>query len=173
MRTKIAIQGIKGSFHHQVVNEYFPKDVEIDECLSFEELIDSLVTGKSDQAVMAIENSIAGPIIPNYALIDKNNLHIIGEHYLDIHQNLMSFSKANLQCAAVATSVPINNPVSALAFFNHFKPISPTPSNPPGRVLGFQIPALKTLTSESFNSCAIFNTCSSVSALQGPAITNG
>ncbi len=70
MRTKIAIQGIKGSFHHQVVNEYFPKDVEIDECLSFEELIDSLVTGKSDQAVMAIENSIAGPIIPNYALID-------------------------------------------------------------------------------------------------------
>jgi prephenate dehydratase len=38
---------------------------------------------------MAIENSIAGPIIPNYALIDKNNLHIIGEHYLRIHQNLM------------------------------------------------------------------------------------
>jgi prephenate dehydratase len=31
---------------------------------------------------MAIENSIAGPIIPNYALIDKHNLHIIGEHYL-------------------------------------------------------------------------------------------
>jgi prephenate dehydratase len=38
---------------------------------------------------MAIENSIAGPIIPNYALIDKNNLHIIGEYYVRIHQNLM------------------------------------------------------------------------------------
>ena len=97
MRTKIAIQGIKGSFHHQVVNEYFPKDVEIDECLSFEELIDSLVTGKSDQAVMAIENSIAGPIIPNYALIDKNNLHIIGEHYLDIHQNLMALKGQKIE----------------------------------------------------------------------------
>lgn len=90
MTTKIAIQGIKGSFHHQVVNEYFSENVEIDECLSFEELIDSLLSGKSDQAVMAIENSIAGPIIPNYALIDKNNLHIIGEHYLSIHQNLMA-----------------------------------------------------------------------------------
>jgi prephenate dehydratase len=90
MTTKIAIQGIKGSFHHQVVKEYFSENVEIDECLSFEELIDSLITGKSDQAVMAIENSIAGPIIPNYALIDKNNLHIIGEHYLSIHQNLMT-----------------------------------------------------------------------------------
>ncbi|WP_264535264.1 prephenate dehydratase [Flavobacterium sp. N1736] len=90
MTTKIAIQGIKGSFHHQVVKEYFSENVEIDECLSFEELIDSLLSGKSDQAVMAIENSIAGPIIPNYALIDKNNLHIIGEHYLSIHQNLMT-----------------------------------------------------------------------------------
>ena len=90
MRTKIAIQGIKGSFHHQVVQEYFGQDVALDECLSFEELVDSLLSGKSDQAVMAIENSIAGPIIPNYALIDKNNLHIVGEHYLDIHQNLMA-----------------------------------------------------------------------------------
>lgn len=90
MTTKIAIQGIKGSFHHQVVKEYFSENVEIDECLSFDELIDSLLSGKTDQAVMAIENSIAGPIIPNYALIDKNNLHIIGEHYLSIHQNLMT-----------------------------------------------------------------------------------
>jgi len=107
MRTKIAIQGIKGSFHHQVVNEYFPKDVEIDECLSFEELIDSLVTGKSDQAVMAIENSIAGPIIPNYALIDKNNLHIIGEHYLDIHQNLMALKGQKMEVIQEVHSHPM------------------------------------------------------------------
>nr|WP_315157394.1 prephenate dehydratase [uncultured Flavobacterium sp.] len=90
MRTKIAIQGIKGSFHHQVAKDYFYQNVVVDECLSFEELVDSLLNGDSDQAVMAIENSIAGPIIPNYALIDKNNLHIIGEHYLDIIQNLMA-----------------------------------------------------------------------------------
>ena len=89
MEIKVAIQGIKGSFHHQVAQEYFGEDVEIDPCLSFEELVDSLLSGKTEQAVMAIENSIAGPIIPNYALIDKNNLHIIGEHYLRIHQNLM------------------------------------------------------------------------------------
>jgi prephenate dehydratase len=55
----------------------------------FEELVDSLLSGRTEQ-VMAIENSIAGPIIPNYALIDKHNLHIIGEHYLRIHQNLMA-----------------------------------------------------------------------------------
>ncbi|MBZ4037201.1 prephenate dehydratase [Flavobacterium sp. 17A] len=97
MTTKIAIQGIKGSFHHQVVKEYFSENVDIDECLSFEELIDSLIAGKSDQAVMAIENSIAGPIIPNYALIDKNNLHIIGEHYLNIQQNLMALKGQKIE----------------------------------------------------------------------------
>ncbi len=97
MTTKIAIQGIKGSFHHQVVKEYFSENVDIDECLSFEELIDSLIAGKSDQAVMAIENSIAGPIIPNYALIDKNNLHIIGEHYLNIQQNLMALKGQQIE----------------------------------------------------------------------------
>jgi prephenate dehydratase len=97
MRTKIAIQGIKGSFHHQVAQDYFYQNIEVDECLSFEELVASLLAGKSDQAVMAIENSIAGPIIPNYALIDKNNLHIIGEHYLDIHQNLMALKGQKIE----------------------------------------------------------------------------
>jgi prephenate dehydratase len=90
MQEKIAIQGIKGSFHHQVAQEYFNENVLVDECLSFELLVDSLLNNTSQQAIMAIENSIAGAILPNYALIDKNNLHISGEYYLDIIQNLMS-----------------------------------------------------------------------------------
>ena len=88
----VAIQGIKGSFHHQVAQEYFYKDTNLDECLSFDELIDSVLKNKSTKAVMAIENSIAGAIISNYALIDKNNLIIIGEYYLAIHQNLMALN---------------------------------------------------------------------------------
>ena len=107
MDNKVAIQGIKGSFHHQVAQEYYDQNVEIDECLSFEELVDSLLSGKSDQAVMAIENSIAGPIIPNYALIDKNNLHIIGEHYLKIHQNLMALKGQKIENITEVHSHPM------------------------------------------------------------------
>lgn len=107
METKIAIQGIVGSFHHQVAQEYYEQNIIVDECLSFEELVDSLLTGKSDQAVMAIENSIAGPIIPNYALIDKNNLHIIGEHYLNISQNLMALKGQNLEDIVEVHSHPM------------------------------------------------------------------
>lgn len=89
METKIAIQGIKGSFHHQVAQEYFHENVLVEECLTFDILVESLLHQEAQLGVMAIENSIAGSIIPNYALLDKNGLHIIGEYYLNIIQNLM------------------------------------------------------------------------------------
>ena len=45
---------------------------------------------------MALENSIAGSIIPNYALIDTNELYITGEYYLDVQHNLMALSGQNI-----------------------------------------------------------------------------
>ncbi|WP_298221580.1 prephenate dehydratase [Flavobacterium sp.] len=107
MNSSIAIQGIKGSFHHQVVLEYFSEARDVEECLSFEEVVASLLAEKASQAVMALENSIAGSIIPNYALIDKNNLQIIGEHYLDIHQNLMALDGQQLKDIAEIHSHPM------------------------------------------------------------------
>ncbi len=90
MKLKIAIQGVKGSNHHQVAKEYFGDTIELVECLSFDTLIENLMNGIADKGVMAIENSIAGSIIPNYNLVYHNNIHIIGEHYLSIHHNLMA-----------------------------------------------------------------------------------
>ena len=107
MIQKVAIQGIKGSFHHQVALEYYHQEIEVDECMSFEELVDSLLSGKSNQAVMAIENSIAGSIIPNYALIDKNNLHVIGEYYMDIHQNFMALKGQKVEDISEVHSHPM------------------------------------------------------------------
>jgi prephenate dehydratase len=88
----IAIQGIKGSFHHEVAQLYFSDNAEVVECVSFDGTVESLLKGDSDYSVMALENSIAGSIIPNYALIDTHNLHIVGEHYLDIQHHLMALN---------------------------------------------------------------------------------
>lgn len=96
MRKRIAIQGIKGSNHYQVAREYFGDQIELVECLSFHGLVDQLLEGKADKGVMAIENSIAGSIIPNYALVYENKLHIIGEHYLNIHHHLMGLKGQSL-----------------------------------------------------------------------------
>ena len=103
----IAIQGIQGSFHHQVATDYFGSEIGIDECMSFETLVESLLSGKSQKAVMAIENSIAGSIIPNYALIDRYNLQVKGEHYLNIHQNLMALPGQNISDLTEVHSHPM------------------------------------------------------------------
>lgn len=119
MNTKIAIQGILGSFHHQVAQEYFGINAQVDECLSFDALVDSLISKKSAVAVMAIENSIAGSIIPNYALIDANDLHIIGEHYINVHHNLLALKG---QSIADITEV-YSHPMALLqckAFFRQY-----------------------------------------------------
>ena len=87
---KIAIQGIQGSFHHIVAEGFFGKNIILKECMSFTEIPDLLKNDEVDSAVMAIENSIAGAILPNYALIDEYNLNIEGEIYLNIHHHLMA-----------------------------------------------------------------------------------
>jgi len=119
MNRKIAIQGILGSFHHQVAQEYFGQDADVDECLSFDALVDSLMSKKSSVAVMAIENSIAGSIIPNYARIDDNDLHIIGEHYISVHHNLLALKGQSISDIKEVYSHPMAL-LQCKAFFRQF-----------------------------------------------------
>ncbi len=94
---KVAIQGIRGSFHDIVARQYFGDKIELIECMSFTEIPILLKNNAVDSAVMAIENSIAGAILPNYALIDEYNLDIEGELYLNIHHNLMALKGQTLK----------------------------------------------------------------------------
>ncbi len=103
----VAIQGVKGSFHHIVSQDYFGEQTAVNECLSFDETVEALLSGKTEAAIMALENSIAGSIIPNYALIDANNLHIVGEHYLDIQHNLMALPNQTIQDVKEVYSHPM------------------------------------------------------------------
>jgi prephenate dehydratase len=93
----VAIQGIRGSYHHIVSLQYFENPVQVIECMTFDRVVDSLITNESDAVIMALENSIAGSILPNYALINKYNLHIVGEHYLDIQHNLMALPNQTIE----------------------------------------------------------------------------
>ena len=93
---KIAIQGIKGSFHHIVAEKFFGENIELAECMSFTEIPVLLKNDRVESAVMAIENSIAGAILPNYALIDEYELSIEGEVYVNIHHHLMALEGQDL-----------------------------------------------------------------------------
>lgn len=87
---KVAIQGYEGSFHQEAARKFFGKNAEVIPCDTFRQVIKIASDKKqSDGAVMAIENSIAGSILPNYNLLQKSNLTIIGEKYLHIRQHLL------------------------------------------------------------------------------------
>lgn len=91
MTKKISIQGYEGSFHQIAAQEFFGKDVEVIPCATFRDVVKIASSSKeSDGGCMAIENSIAGSILPNYTLLQKSKLKITGEIYLQIHQNLMT-----------------------------------------------------------------------------------
>ncbi len=107
MNKPIAIQGIKGSFHHEVVQHYFNSNAEVVECMSFDSAVDSLLHEDTDTIVMALENSIAGSIIPNYALIDNHHLTIVGEYYLDIQHNLMALPEQSIEDIVEVHSHPM------------------------------------------------------------------
>lgn len=85
---KISIQGIKGAFHEEAARLYFKDDITIVENLTFEQVIESVTTEKSDAGIMAIENTISGTIHSNLELIKNAKLLITGEIYLRIEQNL-------------------------------------------------------------------------------------
>jgi prephenate dehydratase len=122
MIKSVAIQGIKGSFHHIVSQEYFDDTIDVLECLTFDRVVSSLIDKETDAVIMALENSIAGSIIPNYALIDDSNLHIVGEHYLDIQHNLMALPGQSLEDIKEVYSHPMAL-LQCKAFFKKYPQI--------------------------------------------------
>lgn len=91
---RIAIQGVKGCFHEQAARLFYQNhgitDPEVVECLTFDDLYKSMDTGRADAAVMAIENTVSGGLLPNFELLRKYDRKIKGEVFLRIQQNLMA-----------------------------------------------------------------------------------
>jgi prephenate dehydratase len=107
MNKIIAIQGAEGSNHHKVARDFYGDNIQLKECMSFDALVAHLLDNSATDGVMAIENTIAGSIIPNYALIDSNNLHIVGEEYLNIHHHLMALPGQTIKSIKEVWSHPM------------------------------------------------------------------
>jgi prephenate dehydratase len=106
-KIKVAIQGISTSFHEVAALTWFQEPVEIIECMTFHALCEVLDKGKADYAVMAIENSIAGSILPNYFLLQQYHFNITGEIYLPIHLHLLALRGVKLKDVTCIESHPM------------------------------------------------------------------
>jgi prephenate dehydratase len=107
-KMKVSIQGESGSFHEMAARQYFSFDeVEIVPCPTFDLTLNTLKAGKSDFAVMAIENARSGSILYNYTLIRESGFKILGEHNLRIKQNLMALPGQSISDIKEIRSHPI------------------------------------------------------------------
>ncbi len=86
---RVAIQGISGSFHEMAAVNYFEQPVQLVTTETFDELFAALARRDADYGVMAIENTVAGSILPNYALLRESRLRVVGESYLRIALSLV------------------------------------------------------------------------------------
>ncbi len=98
---KIAIQGFKGCFHEQAARQFYGKnghsEPEIVECYTFDDLYRNMDEGSADAAVMAIENTVSGGLLPNFELLRKYDRKIKGEVFLRIQQNLMALPGQSIE----------------------------------------------------------------------------
>ena len=101
MSRRVAIQGFAGSFHEEAARRYyggnFAEMPQIVECSTFDGLYKAMEQGVADCAIMAIENTISGGLLPNFELLRKYSQKIKGEIYLHIHQNLMALPGQKLE----------------------------------------------------------------------------
>ena len=108
MSLKIAIQGIESSFHDMAVKKMFPnEEIELVMCNSFERVTEAINNFDADFGVLAIENTIAGSILPNYNLIDASDLIIMDEVFLNIQMYILALESETIHDILEIHSHPV------------------------------------------------------------------
>ena len=105
---RVTIQGVAGCYHDAAARMYFHDEpVETIACDSFEEMFATLEDDASLLGVMAIENTIAGSLLPNHELLRKSNMQIIGEIKMRISHTLAALPGQTLDSLTEANSHPM------------------------------------------------------------------
>jgi prephenate dehydratase len=107
-KQKVAIQGGRGAFHELAAITFFAESkIEIVPCDTFAEVFSALENESVDYGIVAIENTVAGSILPNYAYLHNGGMQIRGEQYLRIVQNLMALPGQTLNTIQEIHSHPM------------------------------------------------------------------
>ena len=105
---RIAIQGVKGSYHDIAAHKYFKdEEIELICCNTFEEVFAQMKKDSDVIGVIAIENTIAGSLLHNYELLRESGTTIIGEHKLRISHSIMCLPEDNWEDLTEVNSHPV------------------------------------------------------------------
>jgi prephenate dehydratase len=125
---KIGFQGLKGAYSEQALNDYFEKKNTSIGYETFEEVFEALKDNEIEQAIIPIENSIAGSVVENYDLLFSEDVTIIGEYFLPVHHNLLAIPKTKIEEIKKAYSHPqalsqcrkflLKNNITAISYYD-------------------------------------------------------
>jgi len=105
---KVAIQGVVGSFHEIAARKYFEgEEIEIIPCETFKDVFACIRKDSSIIGVIAIENTIAGSLLPNYNLLKESDCRVVGEYKLRIEHNLVALKDQRIEDLTEVYSHPI------------------------------------------------------------------
>ena len=103
MTNRIAFQGEPGAYSHQACRQARP-DMEALPCRTFEDAIDAVNEGRADLAMLPVENSTYGRVADIHSLLPESGLHIIEEHFVRVHINLLALPGTRLDQIDTAMS---------------------------------------------------------------------
>ena len=95
-KKKIAFQGEPGANSHLAITEAYP-GAEAVPCATFEDAFAAVRTGRAELAMIPIENSIAGRVADIHHLMPTSKLHIVDEHFMPVHHQLLAMKGATLK----------------------------------------------------------------------------
>jgi len=107
MPQHVSIQGFRGSFHEVAARQYFGPKPALLPCATFGAVVAHVVSGTAGAGLMAMENSLAGSILPNYLLLERHAVRVTGEVYLPIHQHLLALPGTTLAQVRAVHSHPM------------------------------------------------------------------
>lgn len=105
---KVAIQGGLGAYHGIAAERFFENEkVEIIPCITFRDIFLAMKKDPNVVGIMAIENTIAGSLLPNYELLKEYKFPIAGEHKLRISHCLCALPGQEIHAIREVQSHPI------------------------------------------------------------------
>ncbi len=105
---KIAIQGVKGCYHDIAAQQFFPnEELSLIECLRFEDIFEAIKKDKETTGILAIENTIAGSLLPNHELLKLSNTRIVGEQKLRISHCIACLPTDDWSTLQIVQSHPV------------------------------------------------------------------
>lgn len=104
LNKKIGYTGVPGSYAYEVLtnlikNNTQPGEIREENILDFnshQDLVEAVSSGEVNIAILPIENSIVGEVRDSIDLINKRNIHIIGEVQHKIEHNLLGLKGSEI-----------------------------------------------------------------------------